>query len=44
MLMHSNSVFGVLSLADATLLYVSPNLSRVFHINVSAAQLLGCVG
>jgi hypothetical protein len=43
LLMHSGSVFGVLSLADATMLYVSPNLSRVFHINLSAGQLLGRV-
>jgi hypothetical protein len=40
LLTHSDSVFCVLSHADATGLYVSPNVSRVF--NSEPSQLVGC--
>jgi hypothetical protein len=42
LLAFSDSVFTVLSLADATILYVSPNVRRIF--NMSPAAVLGCAG
>lgn len=40
LLSGSNSAFGVMSLADMRILYVSPNVERVFRLPVGA--LLGC--
>jgi hypothetical protein len=40
LLRYSDNVFGVLSRADAAILYVSPNVSRIFHFE--PAVLLGC--
>jgi hypothetical protein len=42
LLSFSDSVFTVLSLADATILYVSPNVQRIF--NMPPAAVLGCAG